>query len=196
MTGNNICPETNSTPRAIGKSKRPDSLGISAGDKLTVSRPSGNSKPLLRIAARTRSRLSRTSASAKPTIPKLGSPRARWVSTRTTGASKPMSERLSKTASDMAFSKQPSMSCLSTLSRPDELKDPARQLLIDLNLTCTCNNRAFGQTKIKRSTINQTDRHFQAWLHEPREHATVAPGSQYEHVHGSIVQPEHRTLRV
>jgi hypothetical protein len=52
----------------MGKSKRPDSLGKSAGAKLTVMRwLLGNAKPLLRMAERTRSRASRTSVSAKPT---------------------------------------------------------------------------------------------------------------------------------
>ena len=54
-------------PRAIGRSKRPDSLGRSAGARLTVMRLLGNSKPELTMAARTRSRASLTSVSGRPT---------------------------------------------------------------------------------------------------------------------------------
>jgi hypothetical protein len=49
-------------------------LGISAGARLTVRRRVGNSKPALRVAARTRSRASRMARSVRPTIVKLGSP--------------------------------------------------------------------------------------------------------------------------
>ena len=73
-------------PTAIGKSNRPDSLGKSAGAKLTVMRwLLGNAKPLLRMAERTRSRASRTSVSAKPTKLKLGKPLAKCTSTVTRG---------------------------------------------------------------------------------------------------------------
>jgi hypothetical protein len=40
---------------AIGRSKRPPSLSKSAGDKLTVIRPAGNSNPALSSAERKRS---------------------------------------------------------------------------------------------------------------------------------------------
>jgi hypothetical protein len=51
-------PEAIRMPSAIGRSKRPDSLGRSAGARLTVMRRWGNSKPQFWIAARTRSRAS------------------------------------------------------------------------------------------------------------------------------------------
>ena len=59
-------------PSAMGRSKRPDSLGKSAGARLTVMRRAGMSKPQFCSAARTRSRDSLTSVSGKPTIVKEG----------------------------------------------------------------------------------------------------------------------------
>ncbi len=53
--------------RLAGRRTSP-ALRMSAGARLTVTRCGGNSKPELRIALRTRSRLSRTLASGKPTI--------------------------------------------------------------------------------------------------------------------------------
>ena len=74
-------------PSAIGRSKRPDSFGRSAGARFTVTRLlCGNSRPLVCSAARTRSRDSLTSVSARPTSVKLGSPLARCTSTVTAGA--------------------------------------------------------------------------------------------------------------
>ena len=60
------CPAAASTPSAIGRSNDEPALRMSAGARLTVTRCGGNSKPELRIALRTRSRLSRTLASGKP----------------------------------------------------------------------------------------------------------------------------------
>ena len=57
-------------------------LRTSAGARFTVMRCGGNSKPELRIAARTRSRLSRTLASGRPTIAKTGRPNETSTSTR------------------------------------------------------------------------------------------------------------------
>ena len=50
------------------------------------------------VLARTRSRLSRTSVSASPTMAKAGRPFAKCVSTATGGASMPVSARLRNTA--------------------------------------------------------------------------------------------------
>ena len=61
-------PAAASTPKAIGRSNDEPALRMSAGARLTVTRCGGNSKPELRIALRTRSRLSRTLASGRPTI--------------------------------------------------------------------------------------------------------------------------------
>ncbi|KAG1246950.1 hypothetical protein G6F65_020417 [Rhizopus arrhizus] len=99
-------PEASNNPSAMGRSNRPDSLGISAGDRFTVIRPGGNSKPLFRMAARTRSRLSRTSVSGNPTTLKLGSPGPRCVSTRTACACNPLSARLARTASVTTLSRR------------------------------------------------------------------------------------------
>jgi hypothetical protein len=88
-------PDAARMPSAIGRSKRPDSLGRSAGARLTVTRLlCGKAKPLSDSAARTRSRDSRTSVSTRPTSVKLGRPLARCTSTRTAGASSPSRARL------------------------------------------------------------------------------------------------------
>jgi hypothetical protein len=79
-----ICPLAARMPRAIGRSKRPESLGRSAGARLTVMRwLLGKASPALAMAERTRSRASRTSVSTRPTRVKLGRPLARCTSTRT-----------------------------------------------------------------------------------------------------------------
>ena len=65
-------------PMAMGRSKRPESLGKSAGARLTVMRLLlGNDRPAFCMAHRTRSRASLTSVSARPTKVKLGSPFAK-----------------------------------------------------------------------------------------------------------------------
>ena len=82
-------------PSAIGKSKRPESLGTSAGARLTVMRwLDGNTNPAFWMAERTRSRASLTSVSASPTKVKLGKPLARCTSTHTGCACKPTKVRL------------------------------------------------------------------------------------------------------
>ena len=93
-----ISPAAAAMPMAMGRSKRPDSLGRSAGARLTVMRRLGNSTPLCRSAARTRSRLSRTDTSGSPTMLKAGRPLARCTSTETGGAVRPSSARLCTTA--------------------------------------------------------------------------------------------------
>ena len=95
-------PDAARMPSAIGKSKRPLSLGKSAGARLTVIRRAGNSKRQLIRADRTRSRASLTSVSGKPTMVNAGRPAARWTSVVTNGASMPESARLYRTASDIA----------------------------------------------------------------------------------------------
>ena len=65
-------PPTARIAQAMARSKPGPALRIDAGARLTVTRLSGNSKPELRIAARTRSRASRTARSARPTIVKFG----------------------------------------------------------------------------------------------------------------------------
>src|SRR5437773_3236428 len=59
-------------PRAIGRSNEAPSLRMSAGARFTVIRSTGKAKPALRIAVRTRSRLSRTAESGKPTVVAAG----------------------------------------------------------------------------------------------------------------------------
>ncbi len=81
-------------PMAIGRSKRPDSFGRSAGARLTVTLRAGNSNRAFCSAARTRSRASRTSVSASPTMCTPGRPPARCTSTVTLGASTPDRPRL------------------------------------------------------------------------------------------------------
>src|SRR5580704_728247 len=81
-------------PTAMGRSKRPPSLGKSAGDKFTVMRPAGKSNPAVSSAERTRSLLSRTTASGSPTMAKAGNPGPKCTSTRTSGAESPAGARL------------------------------------------------------------------------------------------------------
>ena len=76
-------------PSAIGRSKAAPSLRSSAGARLIVMRSTGNSSPAFRIAARTRSRLSRTVESGRPTVVKDGRPGATSTSTKTSAASMP-----------------------------------------------------------------------------------------------------------
>src|SRR4029450_2104970 len=59
-------------PRAIGRSNEAPSFRRSAGARFTVMRSDGNGKPGLRIAVRTRSRLSRTAESGSPTVVSVG----------------------------------------------------------------------------------------------------------------------------
>src|SRR3989304_1282451 len=61
-------------PRAIGRSKAAPSLRRSAGARFTVMRSFGKAKPALRIAVRTRSRLSRPSRSPVAQPPSPGTP--------------------------------------------------------------------------------------------------------------------------
>lgn len=65
------------TLRAIGRSNVAPFFGRSAGERLTTTFPLGNWNPCCLIAARTRSRDSRTAASGSPTIVK--EPRRPWV---------------------------------------------------------------------------------------------------------------------
>src|SRR5690606_7604088 len=81
-------------PSAMGRSKRPPSLGRSAGARLMVMRRCGYSNCAHRIAARTRSRDSRTAAAGRPTIWVEGKPPERWTSTCTGGAATPARARL------------------------------------------------------------------------------------------------------
>src|SRR5690349_20896888 len=106
-----ICREAARMPRAISRSKRPLSLGSSAGARLTVMRRAGNSKRELTSAERTRSRLSFTSVSGRPTMVNEGSPFARCTSTVTSGALSPASARLWSTARDTVhlLLRQPSL---------------------------------------------------------------------------------------
>ncbi len=67
-------PDAARMPRAIGKSNEEPALRTSAGARLTVMRCGGNSKPELRMALRTRSRLSLTLVSGRPTIVNDGKP--------------------------------------------------------------------------------------------------------------------------
>ena len=67
-------PDVASKPSAMGRSKDDPALRTSAGARFTVMRCAGNVNPEFLIAARTRSRLSRTVASGRPTMVKWGSP--------------------------------------------------------------------------------------------------------------------------
>src|SRR3989441_8219778 len=74
---------------AIGRSNEAPSFRRSAGARFTVIRSAGKGKPALRIAVRTRSRLSRTAESGSPTVVNAGRPGVTSTSTRTRAASTP-----------------------------------------------------------------------------------------------------------
>ncbi len=95
------CPVAASSEIAMGRSNRPDSLGISAGARFAVSLRYGNSKPAVWMAARTRSRDSRTSTSGSPTRLKLALPLATCSSTVTGSACIPARARECAIASDI-----------------------------------------------------------------------------------------------
>ena len=72
-----------STATAIGRSYIGPALRTSAGARFTVTRCSGNLKPVLRMPARTRSRASCTAVSGSPTTLNAGSPLLVFTSTST-----------------------------------------------------------------------------------------------------------------
>jgi hypothetical protein len=78
----------------MARSKRPPSFGRSAGARLMVMRRSGNSNWELSSALRTRSLLSFTAASGRPTMDSPGRPLDRCTSMVTSGASIPTWARL------------------------------------------------------------------------------------------------------
>ena len=84
------CPLAASRPTASAASKPGPTLRRCAGARFAVMRRAGNSKPELRIAACTRSRASRTAASASPTTRKVGSPGRMSTSTHTGRGSMPV----------------------------------------------------------------------------------------------------------
>jgi hypothetical protein len=88
------------------RSYLPVDLGRSAGARFTVILLEGYSKPLVVIAAFTRSLLSLTAVSESPTISVLGKPEDTSVSTVTSGASMPSSalEKLVATVSNLLYS--------------------------------------------------------------------------------------------
>ncbi len=73
----------------MGRSKWLPSLGRPAGERLTVMRLGGSDRPSDPMAARTRSRLSVTALSGRPTTVKAGSPEAIWTWTSTVMTSMP-----------------------------------------------------------------------------------------------------------
>ena len=82
-------PAAISTPAAIARSRRAPSFRSSAGDKLTTMLLVSIWQPRWRIAARTRSRASRTAGSGRPTTARAGSPGRASTSTWTRRASTP-----------------------------------------------------------------------------------------------------------
>ena len=100
--------------RAIARSNPAPSLRRSAGARFTVTRRSGNSKPALRIAARTRSRASWIAVSGRPTIVRCGSPLETSTSTVTSAVSRPQS------AQPTVFATAPTAPSSVTAGRPSD----------------------------------------------------------------------------
>src|SRR5262245_21319010 len=86
-------------PSAIGRSNDAPAFRTSAGARFTVIFVGGNSNPELRIALLTRSRLSRTLASGRPTIVNEGNPNDTSTSTFTAHASTPKRAAVRRQAS-------------------------------------------------------------------------------------------------
>ena len=101
--GSGTSPDAASTPTAMGTSYPVPSLRTSAGARLTVTRLSGNVYPLLRTAARTRSRASCTATSGSPTTLKPGNPWAMSTSTSTAAPSSPAVAPVSTRASIVLY---------------------------------------------------------------------------------------------
>ena len=89
--GNSARSAAATIPTAIGRSKLGPSFLISAGARLIVVRSRGQRKPLFEIAVVTRSLLSRTAASGRPTTMTTGLPEPVLTSTSTWMASTPCS---------------------------------------------------------------------------------------------------------
>src|SRR5205085_5765634 len=87
------------TASASGRSKAGPTLRRYAGARFTVIRFNGNSKPELTMAARTRSRASRTALSARPTTVNAGRPRRMSASTQTRRALTPSTAKVVTRAS-------------------------------------------------------------------------------------------------
>ena len=83
------CPLADRSATASARSKLGPALRRSAGARLAVSRCWGNWRPEFSVAARTRSRASRTAASGRPTTVKPGSPWRTSTSTVTSWLSTP-----------------------------------------------------------------------------------------------------------
>ncbi len=84
-------PAAASTPSAMGRSKPVPSFRMSAGARFTVTFFEGSSKPQFLMADATRTLLSLTALSGKPTRAKKGRPSAMSTSTSTMTASTPIS---------------------------------------------------------------------------------------------------------
>ena len=119
------CPCAARIPSAIGRSKRPPSLGKSAGARLTVTRRDGYSSCAFWIATRTRSRASFTAVSGRPTIDVPGKPPDRCTSTVTGGAATPSCARL-WTMARLMTSNHPHK--ISANGRATRRRNPARAL--------------------------------------------------------------------
>ena len=86
-------------PSAMGRSKPVPPFRTSAGARLTVIRCGGKWKPEFRMAVRTRSRLSLTLVSGRPTRLKLGNPYDTSTSTTTGQDSSPKTVAVRNVAS-------------------------------------------------------------------------------------------------
>ena len=80
-----MTPSAISMPMAMGRSKADPSFLMSAGARFTITCFRGKSNPVFLSAARTRSLLSFTAASGRPTVEKNGSPRLAMSTSTSTG---------------------------------------------------------------------------------------------------------------
>ena len=92
--GGSICPAEERTASSRGRSYTGPVLRTSAGARLTVMRRSGHLNPRLRAAAWTRSPLSRTAESGRPTMERAGIPPETSASTATAKPLRPLRPKL------------------------------------------------------------------------------------------------------
>ena len=96
--GGSNCPEAASTASSRGRSYTGPVLRTSAGARLMVMRRSGHLKPRFFRAAWTRSPLSRTAESGRPTMEMAGIPPEMSASTSTGKPLRPLRPKLLRTA--------------------------------------------------------------------------------------------------
>src|SRR5262245_31588599 len=162
-------------PRAMGRSYVGPAFFRSAGARLTVTRPNGNLPPELRMAARTRSWLSRTAASGSPTTTVPGTPCPTSTSTSTSTPSNPT------TAHELTFASTVSLLPPTVLVTAPSVRDPTR---------CT---RSVRQSFLESGEDSIGCKGYGAQAHPDRIEDGVANGRRHRADRG-LAGPPHRLV--